>query len=412
MHIHGGSLYWPTTMPIVPKRKQPQKAEHYDAIIVGGGMSGALSALALAEKGLSIAILDKRQMATGSTMANTGLLQYSNDIMLYELIEQIGEKDAVRFYQLCFEALKDLKETANRLPINSDFIYRSSIYYASDEQDAERILKEYKTLSKYGFPCDYWTREKMSKQLPFSKPGAIQTYGDAEVNPYKFVNGLISLLESRGVHLFEFTEVNDVIDDHETLRIITSAAEFCSDKVLFTTGYETLPIGKRIGADINRSYVMVTEPLDDSPIWHENALIWESKRPYLYMRRTVDNRVIIGGLDEEKPEVPISDELIMKRGEQLKAQLLALFPDLSVDIDFAYCATFGESIDNLPFIGEHPTKKNHYYLLGYGGNGTVYSMLGSKIIAALMTGQDHPDAQIVRLGRSQSPGVEGKTVIA
>lgn len=411
MHIHEGSLYWPGTMPIPPERKKVDIASHYDVIIVGGGMSGALSALALADKGLSIAVLDKRQMATGSTMANTGLLQYSNDIMLHELIEQIGEKDAVRFYQLCLEAMENLKKTAERLPLNSDFISRPSIYYASDDNDLKRIRKEYDTLTHYGFPCDFWDEEEICKHLPFSKPGAIVTYGDAEVNPYKFVNGLLQLVESMGVHLFEFTEVTGINDENGLLHISTSAGEFYADNVLFTTGYETLPVGKRIGADINRSYVIVTEPLDASPIWHENALIWESKRPYLYMRTTEDNRIIVGGLDEDEPQAPLSNESIMKHGAILKKQLQELFPELPIEIDYAYCATFGESLDNLPFIGEHPSKRNHYYLLGYGGNGTVYSMLGSKILADIMTGKANSDAHIVQLERSATALAGGRSGI-
>ena len=412
MHIHEGSLYWPGTMPIPPERNKVEIASHYDVIIVGGGMSGALSALALADKGLSIAVLDKRQMATGSTMANTGLLQYSNDIMLHELIEQIGEKNAVRFYQICLEAMENLKKTAERLPLDPDFISRPSVYYASDDNDLKRIRKEYDTLTHYGFPCDYWDVEEICKHLPFSKPGAIVTYGDAEVNPYKFVNGLLKLVQSMGVHLFEFTEVTDVNDVNGLLHISTSSGEFHANKVLFTTGYETLPVGKRIGADINRSYVIVTEPLDASPIWHENALIWESKRPYLYMRTTVDNRIIVGGLDEDEPQAPLSNESIMKRSENLKKQLKALFPELPIEIDYAYCATFGESLDNLPFIGEHPSKRNHYYLLGYGGNGTVYSMLGSKILAEIMTGKANSDAHIVQLERSTTALTGGRSGIA
>jgi len=412
MHIHEGSLYWPVTMPIPPERKKVEIASHYDVIIVGGGMSGALSALALADKGLSIAVLDKRQMATGSTMANTGLLQYSNDIMLHELIEQIGERDAVRFYQLCLEAMEKLKKTAKRLPLDPDFISRPSIYYASDDNDLKRIRKEYDILTHYGFPCDYWDEEEICKHLPFSKPGAIVTHGDAEVNPYKFVNGLLQLIESMDVHLFEFTAVNDVTEENGLLRISTSSGEIHADKVLFTTGYETLPVGKRIGADINRSYVIVTEPINGSPIWHKNALIWESKRPYLYMRTTHDNRIIVGGLDEDNPQAPLSNEAIMKRGANLKKQLEELFPELPIEIDYAYCATFGESLDNLPFIGEHPSKRNHYYLLGYGGNGTVYSMLGSKILADIMTGKTNSDAHIVQLERSATALTSGSSGIA
>ncbi|ATP40149.1 hypothetical protein CSE16_08855 [Solibacillus sp. R5-41] len=229
--------------------------------------------------------------------------------------------------------------------------------------------------------------------------------------PYKFVNGIWQLVESMGVHLVEYTDVTGVSDGNGRLLIATSKGDFQADKVLYTTGYETPPVGKRVGANINRSYVIVTKPIAQSPIWHENALIWETKNPYLYLRTTVDNRIIVGGLDEEQAEVPHSDKLIIKRCDQLKKQAQALFPDLPIEIEFSYCATFGDSIDGLPFIGEHPTKKNHYYLLGYGGNGTVCSMLGSKILAELMTGKVHPDAHIVQPKRTSSLIKDGKTVI-
>lgn len=131
MDIHNGSLFWPTTFPLRKPFEVNERLDCYDVVIVGGGMSGALTALALTDAGLSVAILDKRQLATGSTMVNTGFIQYSNDIMLHELIDQIGERDAVRYYQMCLEAVKDLETISNRLPISSDFIVRPSICFAS-----------------------------------------------------------------------------------------------------------------------------------------------------------------------------------------------------------------------------------------------------------------------------------------
>ena len=98
-------------------------------------------------------------MGTGSTSANTGLLQYSNDIMLHELIEQIGEKDAVRFYQLCYDAMEDLEKVANSLSNESDFIRRPSICYASDEKDIEKIKMEYYYSEKVWLPLRLlWTK--------------------------------------------------------------------------------------------------------------------------------------------------------------------------------------------------------------------------------------------------------------
>ncbi|MFF2755502.1 NAD(P)/FAD-dependent oxidoreductase [Psychrobacillus sp. NPDC058041] len=399
MKIHNGSLYWPTTTQPYHPSNNFDKYEVYNVVIVGGGISGSLTALALVEAGLSVAILDKREMGSGSTSANTGLLQYSNDIMLHELIDQIGEQDAVQFYKLCYKAVDDLEKIVDRLQLDADFIRRPSICYASDENDVEKIKVEYTTLKKHGFPCDYLGPNEMEEKLPFSKPGALVTFGDAEINPLKFVQGLLKKLEKKGAHLFPYVEVKDVSEADNILDIRTSNQSFLAKSIIFTTGYETVPVGHRIGADINRSYVFVSNPNQEFKNWHKQALIWETKRPYLYIRSTFDNRMIVGGLDEDNPNAPYSLELIQHRAENLLKQAKELFPNYEIDIDFAYAATFGESIDNLPFIGEHPTKPNHYYLLGYGGNGTVYSMLGSHILRDLIMGKRNEDAEIVQLQR-------------
>ena len=399
MNIHSGTLYWPTTTARYTPEPVPQMLDYYDVVIVGAGMSGSLAALALIEAGLTVAVLDKREMGSGSTSANTGLLQYSNDIMLHELIDQIGEKEAVQFYKLCYKAIDDIEEIIIRLGIEADFKRRPSVCFASDENDVEKIIAEYTTLQKHGLPCDYFGPNEMADKLPFTKPGALLTYNDAEINPLKFVHGLLHNLAKKGTHLFPFVEVKDVYETNKRLEIRTSNQTFYANKILFTTGYETVPVGKRIGADINRSYVMVSKPINEWKDWYKQALIWETKRPYLYIRSTADNRMIIGGLDDDKPEAPCSDEIIQERAMNLLQEAKKLFPSYDMEMEYAYAASFGESIDNLPFIGEHPTKNNHYYLLGYGGNGTVYSMLGAEILKDLITGKHNENAEIVQLER-------------
>lgn len=72
---------------------------------------------------------------------------------------------------------------------------------------------------------------------------------------------------------------------------------------------------------------------------------------------------------------------------------------LNITIAYVWGAVFGESIDNLPFIGRHPAHNRLYYLLGYGGNGTVYSMLGSYIIRDLILKRPNSNKDIVKLDR-------------
>ncbi|WP_413306364.1 FAD-dependent oxidoreductase [Bacillus sp. 1P10SD] len=105
MNLHNGELFWETTEEKELNFPRRDIDDYYDVIIIGGGMSGALCAYTLEREGLKIVVVDKGKMGEGSTLANTGLLQFSNDIMLHELIEQIGEENAVLFYKKCLEAV-------------------------------------------------------------------------------------------------------------------------------------------------------------------------------------------------------------------------------------------------------------------------------------------------------------------
>lgn len=380
MQLHHGTLYWPTTTKPFVAEPINEPRTHYDVIIVGAGMSGALTAHHLVQLGFTVALLDKRSGGEGSTSANTGLLQYSNDIMLSELIEQIGERDAVHFYSLCLQAMRDLQKLAT--PLDCDFIPRKSIYYASTKEDEPRLLANYEALTKHGFPV-----EKNS----FNDHLALITDEDAEINPLKFVQALLTEAQQNGAHLFPYTEVTDSFQEDGGVLLHTSLGDMHADAVIYTTGYETPPVGKRILAAIHRSYVIVTEPV----VVDLDKMIWETAMPYLYIRITVDNRLIVGGLDEDIAHPP-SEEAIEKHAAKLQKQVEELL-NIKVQVAYSYGATFGESIDNLPFIGAHPTKKHHYYLLGYGGNGTVYSMMGAKMLAKLLKGEQAEGADIVGL---------------
>jgi glycine/D-amino acid oxidase-like deaminating enzyme len=398
--LHNGMLFWDKTEDNDIHINRKDIADHYDVVIVGGGMSGSLCAYTLANEGLKIAVIDKGKIGGGSTLANTGLLQFSNDIMLHELSDQIGTDKAVRFYKLCREAVDQLEEVSKKLPSSSDFIRRKSFYFASDEDDISKLKHEYDALIKYGFEAEYLTRQEIEEHFPFSKPAGIITHGDAEVNPFQFSRGIIRYLnELDCVDIFEHVTVEDLKENKNGIEVQTSSGIFHADHILYATGYEKPPFLSETRADLNRSYAIATEPIDDLSAWEDRDLIWETKRPYLYLRTTQDRRIVAGGLDVDKPETPQSEEWINNRAERIRNEVEKLFPMLNIKVAYAWGAAFGESVDNLPFIGKHPSKDRIYYLLGYGGNGTVYSMLGSVILRDLIIGRPNDDAEIVKLDR-------------
>ena len=94
-----------------------------------------------------------------------------------------------------------------------------------------------------------------------------------------------------------------------------------------------------------------------------------------------------------------SEEKLQKNTLKLLEKLTKLFPHIETKIEYSWNAVFGESDDGIPFIGQDTDDKDVYCCLGFGGNGTVYSMAGSKIIADLIEGKSNKYAHIVSLDR-------------
>ncbi|KPB05326.1 NAD(P)/FAD-dependent oxidoreductase [Bacillus sp. CHD6a] len=400
MILHHGHLYWPETYTDIIQYPKLEENISCDVLIVGGGISGALCAHVLSkETELNVVVIDRRHPGSGSSLANTGLLQFSSDQMLHEMMEQKGEQDAVYFYQLCQDALKDLSKVAAELSEDTDFRPKKSLYFASSKDDVSKLVLEYETLKNYNFPVEYLKPSDISSRFPFSKPAALVTSGDADVNPFKCVHILLKDAAAAGVRIYAKTPLLTKAKTVEGFTCETENGTVSARYIILATGYENDFIVQKMGADLNRTYAIVTEPVQTLKSWYKEWMIWETKRPYLYMRTTKDGRIIAGGLDEDKAEATLNDEIIKERGERILRKVKKHFPDLSLKFSHAWCATFGESHDGLPYIGEHPNRLGEYYCLGFGGNGTVYSMMGATIIKDLITKGTHPASHLFKIAR-------------
>ena len=124
-------------------------------------------------------------------------------------------------------------------------------------------------------------------------------------------------------------------------------------------------------------------------------MVWESARPYLYMRTTGDGRLLIGGEDDDIDIASRRDAQVNAKARNLAKQVSKLFPHLPVEPAFAWAGTFAETKDGLPWFGAH---KQHgprvLFAMAYGGNGISYSMLGAGLLRASIERRKHPLARL------------------
>ncbi|WP_207707743.1 NAD(P)/FAD-dependent oxidoreductase, partial [Alkaliphilus serpentinus] len=366
-----------------------------DVLIVGGGSSGAQCAHYLSEAGLDVVIVDKRKVGQGSTYCNTALIQYLGEKTFTQLSNSFGEENAAHHLKLCEEGMNEIEKVCYSLDIQPDFQRRDSLYYASYQEDVEKLEKEYSLLKKHGFQVEFFTEEEISKHYPFSKHAAIYFRNDAELNPYKFTIGLLEKVKSKGVRIYEETEVKGRgIEKDGVVMFTTNGYSIKAQHVIVAAGYECLDFKKDKNAVIVSSYAVVTTPIDDFSSWYKRSLIWETARPYIYMRTTADNRVIIGGLDENTKYPQQRDSMLTSKKDKIIDEFNKLFPDISVEPEFYLSAFYGGTHDGLPMIGIYKELPHFYLLMGYGDNGTVYNMVLAKILRDVITKGTHPDLKL------------------
>ncbi len=178
MILNSGNPAWPHTLKPAPEYPVLDQDVDCDFLIVGGGMSGAMMAYQLAARHRNIVLIDKRNIGGGSTAANTGLLQSSNDKSLTSMIHTFGEEIGVAFYKKCEQSIRQIREICAKLSPGLEFVPRSSLYFASSEDDVEMLREEYRTLRKHGFQVQYWDKQEIGKRMPFTKPSrALQGRG-------------------------------------------------------------------------------------------------------------------------------------------------------------------------------------------------------------------------------------------
>ena len=94
-----------------------------------------------------------------------------------------------------------------------------------------------------------------------------------------------------------------------------------------------------------------------------------------------------------------SDHLLAAKAKKLQHRFTDMFPQLDLEISYAWAGTFGETKDGLAYIGQTPEFPHAYFALGYGGNGITFSVIAAKIITDLHLGRTNPDANIFRFDR-------------
>ena len=405
MDLKSGYPFWAVKNGLMCKFPPLRSDVRCDVAVVGGGITGALIADELGRHGFEVVVLDQRDIGWGSSAASTALLQYEIDTHMVELAKMYGEFSAVMAYKACAEAITDLRDLATDLG-DVDFGMQESLYYASKRNHKQALAEEFELRIKHGFEARWLDSGRLKEDFGIKAPGAILTALAARVDPYRMASRLLLRLAEHGGRVFDRTVVDTMeASEHDVLLRTPNGCSVSARFVVMAAGYETQKWLKQAVSRNRSSYAFITDPIENNELGRlASTMIWESARPYLYLRTTGDGRLLVGGDDDDIDIPERRHRRVEGKARGLSRKVKKLFPHLPMTPAFSWGGTFAETEDGLPFFGEHPQYGPRVlFAMAYGGNGISYSMIGARLLRAKIEGRSHPLAELFGFSRLSAP---------
>jgi len=399
--VRSSGPYWLLRNGTGDARGPLRESLQCDVAVIGAGITGALVTDALIAPGRRIVVLDARDVAMGSTSATTALLQYEIDTHLTDLARLLDAPRAMRAYLACAASFEMLERRFPELLKLSNYRRRASLYLASDEEAVPALRAELEARRSIGFACEWLDRAGLERTTGCLRPGGIRSALGAELDPVRFTQAVMSGAERHGVTVFARSRVKHIEPHGDGLRLLTEDGPgIDAQHVVVCAGYEAHDFLSREWADIDNTFALVTEPLADPSRAHAMPLIWESARPYLYLRGTPDGRLMVGGADVPFRNPDARDLVLPRQIRRLEKSYRGLFGRDLPSVAHAWGGSFASTEDGLPLIGAEPGGHPRVlFALCLGGNGITYSVHAAEMIREHVEGRPHPLDDVFGFGR-------------
>jgi glycine/D-amino acid oxidase-like deaminating enzyme/nitrite reductase/ring-hydroxylating ferredoxin subunit len=374
----------------------PEVASGWDAVVIGGGLAGVLTAFRLTQRGARVALFEARTVASRTTGHSTAKVTALHGAIYHTLVAGKGVETATRYAHANSRAVDEIAQLIEDEGIECEAVAATALTCA--EYDVGTIERELEAATACGLPVT-WT---VPTELPFPVAGAVALADQLRIDPVALCEGLIVRLRAMGTSVYEGIRVVDVQEDDTGCTVVGPDFSIRSEVAVLATHLPVVDPGLLAGrATPKRSYVVAGVPAADAPAGmylatDEGWSVRPAGRALATRSRRVTApapRVLIGG--EGHPMLDGVDSA--PRLERLEQWAVERF---GLDVTHRWSAFDYESVDGLPFVGKlAPGARRRFVATGFGKWGMSMSMVSADVIADLIDGREHPAAGILDAGR-------------
>jgi glycine/D-amino acid oxidase-like deaminating enzyme len=383
--------YWLDTAPNTPLGDEGPVQGRVDVAVIGGGFTGLSAALALGQRGATVALLDAGRIGGGASGRNGGHVNTGVAQDFSALVAQLGLARARQYYLAYAAAVETVERIVKEQSIDCDYVASGKLKLASKPHHYEHLAKTAELIHReVDSNVELIDAAHIGDEVQSDRfYGAMLQRHGGQMHMGKFAAGLAQAARRHGATLHEHASVSTIAKQGAGgYRVVSSRGEVSATNVLIATGpskHGPFAWYRRRIAPIG-SFIIVTEPLGADRI----AQMFPNRRAYTttrlmhnYFRVTADTRLVFGGRARFTASEQPSDE---KSGRILQRSLVELFPQLSsARIDYCWGGLVDMTADRLPRAGQHD---GVYFSLGYSGHGTQMSTHMGQMMAEVIGGRE------------------------
>lgn len=355
-----------------------------DVAVVGGGILGLTTATLAAEAGLEVAVLEARELGSGTTGGTTGKVTSQNGTKLMQLHQSVGPEGAATYARATERGIELFDELTDRYSIACDqevapahlvAMTGAQIEQVDGETEASRLaglqVVVDAELSEVGFPIS------RSLTIPDQR----------QMHAVKYVHGLAEAIASVGGRVHERTRVVDVEPHNDGKRrwqLTTESAIVTADHVVLAT---RLPTHRDLPGTFGRTKptssvgiaARMPEPAPVGMYLFKGERDWSIRRS----RTEAGEHLIAVGMGESTGDAPAL-------GVRTEALTRWARDHYGIEaVEHAWMAQDQQPADGRPYIGPL-WGEGIWTATGFGKWGLAAGTAAAELLVRSMTGEEDP----------------------
>lgn len=369
-------------IPSYPRQRGEIKV---DVAVIGGGLTGALTAYAFAAAGIKVALAEADRIGRASSGASAGWIADDPGVPFIAVENALGLRAARHAWKAWRRSALDFVALVRRLGVKCDLEPAPTVTLALTPEQVVRFKREQKARRGAGLDAPFINARAAASDTGIAGTGGIRTRDSAIVDPYRLTLGVIAAAAARGALVFEQSPVTKVPFTRRTVEVRTAGGTIKAGRVVVATGVAT---------DVYRSlarhfwfrttFLAVTDRLAAKVrqrLGTRDAVLRDAADPPHVVRWMDEDALLVMGADAEMLPARQRDKPVVQRTGQLMYELSTLYPDISgTPPAYGWSASYARTEDGLPYLGPHRNFPFQLFALGDASHSLTGAYLASRVL--------------------------------